>query len=54
MDRDTLINYIYENNLEEELDRRVEEKWEAFEDRAAAMVMTRGGKYAKYYGNQPA
>lgn len=53
MDRDTLINYIYDNNLQEELDRRVEEKWEAFEDRASASVMTRGGKYAKYYANQP-
>ena len=53
MDRDTLINYIYENNLEEELDRRVEEKWEAFEERAAAQVTVRGGKYAKFYGNQP-
>ena len=53
MDRDTLIDYIYENNLEDELDRRVEEKWEAFEDRAAAQVMTRGPKYAKYYGDQP-
>ena len=53
MDRDTLIHYIYDNDLEDELDRRVEEKWEAFEDRAAAQVMTRGPKYAKYYGNQP-
>lgn len=53
MDRDTLINYIYENNLEEELDRRVEEKWEAFEERAALQVTSRGGKYAKFYGNQP-
>ena len=53
MDRDTLINYIYENNLEEELDRRVEEKWEAFEERAAAQVTVRGGKYAKFYGDQP-
>lgn len=53
MDRDTLINYIYDNDLEDELDRRVEEKWEAFEDRAAAQVMTRGPKYAKYYGDQP-
>lgn len=53
MDRDTLIKYIYDNGLEEELDRRVEEKWEAFEDRAAASVMNHGGKYAKYYANQP-
>lgn len=53
MDRNTLINYIYENNLEEELDRRVEEKWEAFEERAALQVTSRGGKYAKFYGNQP-
>ena len=53
MDRDTLINYIYENGLEEELDRRVEEKWEAFEERAAAQINSRGGKYAKFYGDQP-
>ena len=53
MDRDTLITYIYENELEEELDRRVEEKWEAFEARAAAQVTSRGGKYAKFYGDQP-
>lgn len=54
MDRDSLIEYIYNNNLEEELNRRVEEKWEAFEDRAAKQVSARGGKYAKYYANQPA
>jgi RecA/RadA recombinase len=32
MNRDDLIAYIEENNLEEELDRRVDEKWEMFED----------------------
>lgn len=53
MDRETLINYIYDNGLEEELDRRVEEKWEAFEDRASSEVAKRQGKYAKYYANQP-
>lgn len=53
MDRDSLINYIYNNNLEDELDRRVEEKWEAFEARAASEVATRQGKYAKYYSSQP-
>mgnify|MGYP003324013687 CR=1 FL=1 len=30
MNRDLLIQYIYDNGLEEELNRRVEEKWENF------------------------
>ncbi len=50
MDKDTLIKYIIDNNLEDELDRRVEEKWEAFED---SIKTTRVGKYAKFYANQP-
>ena len=50
MERDTLIQYIVDNDLEEELDRRVEEKWEAFED---SIKTTRPGKYAKFYGDQP-
>lgn len=54
MDRNSLIKYIRENNLEDELDRRVEEKWEAFEDEAAKHTpAVSGGKYAKYYANQP-
>lgn len=53
MDRETLIDYIYENNLEDELNRRVYEKWEAFEDRAVSQIGNRGGKYAKYYADQP-
>ena len=53
MDRDTLINYIYDNGLEEELDNRIEQKWEDFEARAAAQVTTRQGKYAKFYSEQP-
>ena len=53
MDRDTLINYIYENGLEEELDKRVEEKWEAFEDSLVKHVPGRGPKYAKFYASQP-
>lgn len=32
MSKEELINYIEENNLQEELDRRVEEKWEEFEN----------------------
>lgn len=47
MDRDTLINYIYDNNLQEELDRRVEEKWEAFEDSLLC------GRKPKYFATQP-
>jgi len=50
MDRDTLIRYIDENGLEEELDRRVEEKWEAFEDDAKTK---RKPKYSKFYSQQP-
>lgn len=53
MDRDSLINYIYENGLEEELDKRVEEKWESFEDSLVKHVPGRGPKYAKFYASQP-
>ena len=52
MERDTLIQYIYDNNLEEELDRRVEEKWEAFEEQVLKSVPQHGGKYAKFYSSQ--
>lgn len=50
MDRETLIKYIEENGLEEELNRRVEEKWEAFE---STLVLDRKPKYAKFYSEQP-
>lgn len=50
MDRDSLIKYIEENGLEEELDRRVEEKWEAFE---SSLVIDRKPKYGKFYSQQP-
>ena len=50
MDRDTLIQYIIDNNLEDELNRRVEEKWEAFED---SIKTKRAGKYTKFYGVPP-
>jgi len=50
MDRDSLIKYIEENNLEEELDRRVEEKWETFE---STLVLDRKPKYGKFYSQQP-
>ena len=50
MDRETLIRYIEQNSLEEELDRRVEEKWEAFE---STLVLDRKPKYAKFYSEQP-
>jgi len=53
MERDTLIQYIYENELEEELDRRVEEKWEEFEDSILQAVPSHGGKYRKFYSSQP-
>lgn len=43
MDRDTLIEYIENNGLEEELRQRVIDKWEAFED---SIAVTRRKKYA--------
>lgn len=53
MERDMLIKYIYDNGLEEELNKRVEEKWEAFEDSLLKAIPNQGGKYAKFYANQP-
>lgn len=53
MERDMLIKYIYDNGLEEELNKRVEEKWEAFEDSLAQAIPTQKGKYAKFYATQP-
>ena len=53
MDRDMLIQYIYDNNLEEELNKRVEEKWEKFEDTVSQAVPNKSGKYAKFYATQP-
>ena len=47
MTRDELIAYIEENNLEEELDKRVVEKWEAFED------SIKSNRKKKYYATQP-
>lgn len=46
MTRDELIQYIEDNNLEEELDRRVEEKWESFEESLKS-------NRKKKYGTQP-
>lgn len=46
MTRDELIQYIEDNNLEEELDKRVEEKWELFEDSLKS-------NRKKKYGTQP-
>ena len=50
MDRDSLIKYIEENELEDELNKRVEQKWEEFED---SLSSGRKGKYAKFYATQP-
>ena len=47
MDRDSLIDYIYNNNLQEELDKKVEEKWEAFEAKLSS------GRRPKYFSQQP-
>lgn len=46
MTRDELIQYIEDNNLEEELDIRVEEKWESFEESLKS-------NRKKKYGTQP-
>jgi len=43
MDRDTLISYIENNNLKDELHKRVIEKWEAVED---SIKTTRAKKYS--------
>lgn len=53
MDRDMLIQYIYDNNLEEELNKRVEQKWEAFEDTVSKATPNQHGKYARFYSTQP-
>lgn len=47
MDRDSLIKYIEANGLEEELDKRVEEKWEDFEASLSS------GRKPKYFSQQP-
>ena len=47
MTRDELIQYIEVNNLEEELDKRVEKKWEDFED------SLKSNRKKKYYATQP-
>lgn len=47
MDRDSLIQYIIDNDLEEELDKRVEEKWEEFESKLST------GRKPKYFAQQP-
>jgi hypothetical protein len=47
MTRDELISYIEENNLEDELRKRVDEKWEAFED------SLKSNRKKKYYATQP-
>lgn len=47
MDRDSLIHYIEENNLQEELSKRVEEKWEAFEAGCSS------NRRPKYSARQP-
>lgn len=47
MTRDELIAWIEENNLEQELEKRVDEKWEEFED------SIRSNRKKKYYAKQP-
>lgn len=47
MTRDELISWIEENNLESELDERVDEKWENFED------SIKSNRKKKYYSKQP-
>lgn len=46
MTRDELITYIEENNLEDELRKRVDEKWENFED------SIKSNRKKKYYSKQ--
>jgi hypothetical protein len=43
MTREELIQYIEDNSLQEELEKRVEEKWESVED---SIRTTRRKKYA--------
>ena len=47
MTREELISYIEDNNLEEELDSRVSQKWEDFED------SIKSNRKRKYYASQP-
>ena len=47
MTRDELIQYIEDNNLEDELNNRVEKKWEDFED------SLKSNRKKKYYATQP-
>lgn len=47
MSRDELISYIEDNNLEEEVDSRVSQKWEDFED------SIKSNRKRKYYASQP-
>ena len=47
MTRDELIAWIEENNMEEELEKRVDAKWEEFED------SIRSNRKKKYYSKQP-
>jgi len=47
MTRDELIEYIEQNELEDELKNRVIEKWEAFED------SIKSNRKKKYYSKQP-
>ena len=47
MTRDELIAYIEENNLEDELRTRVDNKWEEFED------SIKSNRKARFYATQP-
>ena len=47
MTRDEIIAYVEENNLEQELEDRVDAKWEEFED------SIRSNRKKKYYSQQP-
>ena len=47
MTREELISWIEENNLEEELEARVDKKWEDFED------SIKSNRKKKYYAKQP-
>ena len=46
MTKDELVSWIEENEMEEELDRRVDEKWEDFED------SIKSNRKKKYYSKQ--
>ena len=47
MTKDELVSWIEENGMEDELDHRVDEKWEDFED------SIRSNRKKKYYSKQP-